>query len=424
MKKQSQIKSNWSQLYQSLKSLPSPFASKIPTVDKIIFDDVPPSQNPNAIAYVTTEDADQNGKLDSMHIVVPKLEQELNRTGVDYHSGPNIPLLMALTEVIAHEVGHIGDFKPGATDPFPGGESIAESAAQTALRESFPTVAMSEIDDLIKQATNISNNFEIIGSFIMNKHLIDLANKLDSRNHQKQADIVDSMVKGTLEKSAQAAGAIRPVGDPYTYDYNPQGDYFTVRSAPPEHPESIGARITPGSVAYQKLEKYKPAAPQQPLGVDPSHPNYVVQPITPEIHQANAVRHWNNFQKELNDLTGNLSRYVSPGMIEGTMFQEILDPAASPQKRVDLANGLLSYLSARGDIGAAKHLKAKIQLINGSYMEYLKEKKLGGEAGGPKVGKEILKELSKLGNQLDEHRNFKYSNQVDSLIKEYKIKPI
>jgi len=98
-------------------------------IDGIVWELNPPPDAPKAVAYVSSEDANNNGKIDKIHMVLSNLP-------------PNVPgsmdqavdqILDMLEEdiggILAHEGGHIADFNPNnPQNPFPGGEGVADSA--------------------------------------------------------------------------------------------------------------------------------------------------------------------------------------------------------------------------------------------------------------------------------------------------------
>ena len=93
--------------------------------NQIVWDSAPPPSNPNAVAYVTNEDKNNDGKIDVIHLVLPKFptnptEEEMNE------------LLGQVGMTLVHEYRHIEDFNQNPeTDDFPGGEAVAEQAEQT-----------------------------------------------------------------------------------------------------------------------------------------------------------------------------------------------------------------------------------------------------------------------------------------------------
>ena len=134
MKKKAQASppSYWNQLKPKLQQDPrlrQEVKNILNKFDGIVWEMTPPSDSPNAVAYVSSEDADGNGKIDKIHMVLSNLP-------------PNVPgsmdqavdqILDMLEEdiggVLAHEGAHIADFNPNNSDnPFGGGEAIAESA--------------------------------------------------------------------------------------------------------------------------------------------------------------------------------------------------------------------------------------------------------------------------------------------------------
>ena len=89
------------------------------SADKIVFDAQKPSDKPEAIAYVSSADKNNNGKIDKIHFVLPNMPQNVSE---DQFS----QVLEQIAHVLMHEEAHIEDFNPSTGD-FPGGEGKAES---------------------------------------------------------------------------------------------------------------------------------------------------------------------------------------------------------------------------------------------------------------------------------------------------------
>ena len=280
----------WPKIYQKLKSPPpgvnlGDFSSKLPPMNKIVLDPGVHSDNPQAIGYVTTEDSDNNGVIDTIHISSPKLEQQLTGMGlsnqdlskIDQLSKEQlISILTPFVELISHEMGHVNDFRPEMENPFPGGEGVADAAARSAVEK-----------------ISVSNNTNIkmfgkTGRENMNvktlKILADLAGKLDSRGATKLADQVekvmikisqeaptafredpragmqvgmsdsDATIRKTLDGMREGMrGEIRPDGDPYTYKHDKVNNSFIVATTPPGKESILGRVIEPGSPGHDTL---------------------------------------------------------------------------------------------------------------------------------------------------------------------------
>lgn len=288
-RKYAQFQSLWPQIYRKLKAPPpgvnlGSFPSKLPPMNKIVIDSGRLPENSQAIGYVSTEDADNNGSLDTIHIASPRLEEAMNTAGVPLQGVQNldqlsneelIQLLTPFVELLSHEMGHLQDFKPGQENPFPGGEGAADSAARSAVQ----SVSLA--------TTNNGNRLEKAGSLKMNNKFIkilnDFADKLDQAGAFKVADHIDMMItkysqvpgnddyesvfnkevpEQIVEPSSnlnfkmpkkQSPGAIRPKGDPYTYNLDADKNTFTVASTPSGKEFAIGRQIVPGDKGYQNL---------------------------------------------------------------------------------------------------------------------------------------------------------------------------
>lgn len=199
IKKKSQIAGMWSQIYNKLKSPPpginlGSFPSRLPPQNQVTFDTTPGEAGGSAIAYVSSGDVNNDGKIDKIHIVVPKLEQQLRSMGIEpsnISDTNNLArLLTAFVDVLSHEMGHMKDFSPQGSAPFPGGESVADTAARQA------------VEQISVDATNISNRFEKLSLLSRRTKMLDkiktltaLANDLDTKGMHKLADDVDQIIE-------------------------------------------------------------------------------------------------------------------------------------------------------------------------------------------------------------------------------------
>ena len=305
IKKLANIQAVWPQIYSMLKNPPQginlgSFPSKLPSIDKFKIELSKNQTNPQAVGFVTTEDTNNDGTLDTIHISSERFMEELERSGIDrgeISALNNLPkeklagILSAFVEIIAHEMGHLKDYVSSSDNPFPGGESIAEQSGNQALQQI--SVATN------KYKLNINRRYKMSSL----KILADLANELDKLNEIKAADIVtdimlkksqqetylgtpsedirvrDSRVEQTLseggvrpdaerpiqptlpsstpkdgapisakiQESGSATigrlGEIRPVGDPFTYSYIPELKAFKVMSYTSRPGEEISNSI-------------------------------------------------------------------------------------------------------------------------------------------------------------------------------------
>ncbi len=322
MKKIAQIQTYWPKIYQLLKSPPAgvnlgSFPSQLPPMNKIQIDQGQHPDEPQAFGYVTTEDTNADGNLDTIHISSPRLSQELQGAGIDAQMlgqldsltpEQMLPILQAFVELISHEMGHLQDFAPDQDNPFPGGEAAAETAARSAVQQ------------LSVATTNISTRFDKLGSFQMSMEVLEELNKLAAElddlgftNFSDTAEKIMGKYAQTFEDELDAGlqaervdkervrksinlpgyvrladpaekgfypfyaleshpymGKIQPAGDPYSYDYLEEEGVFVVRTGKgEERHKAVGYKIKPGTAAYEKLAPYlpKPAAPAAPAAV-------------------------------------------------------------------------------------------------------------------------------------------------------------
>jgi hypothetical protein len=381
--KKANIQAIWPQIYNMLKTPPNGvnlgnFPSKLPSIDKFIVDNISPDAN--AIGFVTTEDVDSDGSLDTIHISSESFMRELERNGIsrnDLAKLNQLPperlagLLSAFVEVISHEMGHINDYSHGNTNPFPGGEGVADNAGRQAVQQ-------------VSIATNknyFNNNRSIKMSAL---HILaELANDLDSLNENKAADLItDIMTKEAAKKSASVKkaqmtepnldgrvptgrppiepiktdppigfptdrasakpyepsagrtvgklGPIRPVGDPYSYEYIPSEQAFVVKSftyGPDQDrnaraERAIGAKITRKNVsAWSILSDYMPDESKSPMEGRP----LVLSPI-------------NDPQRDFSEAQIQFAGWVRSGTF-GSEAKKLIERDPSGQK---LMSGTLS----------------------------------------------------------------------------------
>ena len=121
----------WSKLLPLLRqqnygSFHTDVMSILNSADKIVFESSPPPDEPKAIAYVTTDDSGDSGRIESIHFVIPNMPK-----ADDFENSVN-EIVVQISGVVSHEVAHQKDYrkelKDKGIDPFPGGEGVAEQA--------------------------------------------------------------------------------------------------------------------------------------------------------------------------------------------------------------------------------------------------------------------------------------------------------
>lgn len=116
----------WSKVKDGLSKIPnldSGIKAILSSVDKIVFDISPPKDSPNAIAYVSSADANENSKPDKIHLVLSNMPPSISDDEM-------ASFVSQIASVLTHEMGHIKDYNP-STGNFPGGESAAEAAERS-----------------------------------------------------------------------------------------------------------------------------------------------------------------------------------------------------------------------------------------------------------------------------------------------------
>jgi len=195
----------WPKVVQKVKTLGlrPEIVSMLNNFNQIVWDASPPSSNPNALAYVSSEDLDSDGKIDKIHFVLNKFPPNASEEEIDGIVGQ-------VARTLVHEYGHIQDFDADKVT-FPGGEGAAESAERAAegminqRLESFSKINTTNkkigIDNVIKRSS--------IGEYKMKKELVKLANHLDNIGHRDLADKLDNVIRKTAD-----SGLMPNAGEP------------------------------------------------------------------------------------------------------------------------------------------------------------------------------------------------------------------
>lgn len=137
-------------------SLSSEIKSILTSVDKIVFNTKAPDGEPNAIAYVSSGDANENQKPDKIHFVLPNMPPTIT-------DDQFAQFIQQIESVLVHENAHIKDYNP-ATGEFPGGEGAANSAEQSFSPELPPDMQQKvsrELGILKKLSFDFSSNTSI-----------------------------------------------------------------------------------------------------------------------------------------------------------------------------------------------------------------------------------------------------------------------
>jgi hypothetical protein len=128
--------SYWMKLKGELIKLPnlkSEVRDILNSADKIVFDAQRPSDKTDAIAYVSSADKNNNGKIDKIHFVLPNMPQSVP-------DNQFTQFLSQMAGVLMHEEAHIEDFDPNK-EVFNHGEDIAEMAGDAAERAAASALA-------------------------------------------------------------------------------------------------------------------------------------------------------------------------------------------------------------------------------------------------------------------------------------------
>jgi len=144
----------WQKVKDELLKVPSlsgEIKSILSSVDKIVFNTRPPKDAPNAIAYVSSQDANQNNKPDKIHFVLSNMPPTIS-------DDQFAQFIQQIQSILVHEKAHIQDYNP-VTGQFPGGEGAAHSAEQSFKPELPPDLAAKvakHLNDLKKVSLDFS----------------------------------------------------------------------------------------------------------------------------------------------------------------------------------------------------------------------------------------------------------------------------
>jgi len=150
--------------------------------NQIVWDTAPPADNPNAIAYVSSEDKNNDGKIDKIHFVLNKFPPNANEDQMD-------GIVEMVAKTLVHEYGHIEDFNP-ETNQFPGGEAAAEQAERA-----FEPLLKQKLNLTTNSSYKLYNKHKISGEIKMLKELVKLANHLDSIGHGEISNDLDAVIR-------------------------------------------------------------------------------------------------------------------------------------------------------------------------------------------------------------------------------------
>ena len=157
--------------------------------NQIVWEASPPSGNPNAVAYVSSEDMNDDGKIDKIHFVSSNFPPNANDEEIDGIVGQ-------VAKTLVHEYGHIDDFDPDKKT-FPGGEGVAEAAERAAEGMINQKLQLAASENTTNKKNRIDNTIESdsFKKVCMQKELVTLANHLDNIGHKDLADRVDEIIK-------------------------------------------------------------------------------------------------------------------------------------------------------------------------------------------------------------------------------------
>lgn len=204
---------NWQKILSALKkikNIPQKTLGYINNPSMIEFEQS--AKDPRAVAYVTNEDYNHDGKTDSLkvHIVVPTFNSAFRTSDLASLSEDHPEFKDAIERIaktLVHEVeGHVNDFNPNNPEnPFAGDEAVAESAEKAFT----PVWASTTTNNKVTNGLELQSK----GDYKVKTELVKLANHLDSIGHSDLADRLDSIVKNAEQVSLEGQPtANEPVG--------------------------------------------------------------------------------------------------------------------------------------------------------------------------------------------------------------------
>lgn len=255
----------WSKVVQKVKALglKPEIISMLNNFNQIVWDASPPASNPNAVAYVSSEDLDNDGKIDKIHFVLSKFPPNATDEEIDGIVGH-------VAKTLVHEHGHIADFDSEKME-FPGGENAAESAERAA--EGMIDQKLQSLSSIIttnkKKAIDSSGYSAGRKRIEMYKDLIKMANRLDQLGERDLADKLDDILKlgegesDTDETDYYAEGLTSLLGTPESFqDYFDDGfdDGFDDDGEPVEYyakdGEQIKTEASSDNTKYDRINKF------------------------------------------------------------------------------------------------------------------------------------------------------------------------
>lgn len=370
MKKEAQAQALLPMIYPDLQGM----GFQLPPQNKIKFEPSAPADKPQAIAYVSTEDVNQDGTIDIIHIVSPNFNRHFQ--GINPSSYQSMDdsqkqrILMPFAEVLEHERAHQRDYRHGEDNPFPGGEGVADQAAQQALNR------------FSMQATNNLNDNDILRSSTMNKEilsrLVKLANDLDEKHEFELSDHVhdvaekfaNDMASAKKMSKTAARGSITRPGDPYTYDVHPEGGYF-VASAPEQERHRVGARIQPGDPGYGKVRAAHLSMKREQDDSISTKQMYGRE-MTPEAIEGALKSRFRKLQQLDESVVSMLN---SMDRIVGPSYSQAYSRGVNHDQKLNTLNKAIDHLRKDGhEVSKLEGIARSLKMFKDEYAELVKQK--------------------------------------------------
>jgi hypothetical protein len=256
LKKRAQGPHYWPQVVERVKSigLRPEIIAMLNSANQIVWDHSPPADNPNAIAYVSSEDKNNDGKIDKIHFVLSKFPPNASEDEVE-------SIIEMVAKTLVHEYGHIEDFD--TETGFPGGEAAAEAAERQS--ESTIQSGLNSSSSLLTFNNIKGRNLNML------KELQKLANHLDEIGEIKLADKLDSIIASNIKLGQRHTQHVPPDKDIPDKDINARVKAPALHL----HRNSTETEITQSLREYARktvlaaVIEFLPLPDHTPVGPDP-----------------------------------------------------------------------------------------------------------------------------------------------------------
>ena len=179
-------------LLSSDRHLDSGVKSLLNIADSIVWDASPPSDKPNALAYVSSEDKNpQNGKVDKIHFVLSNWPTNATEEEIGQ-------LARNIAGTLSHEYGHILSFDPNKgplidpSDEERGrvGEFVGDEAPADAKEQEY----WNRVNSDPANSSDYNNSLSAAARLSIIRELVRVSDSLDNKGFFKEADMIDGII--------------------------------------------------------------------------------------------------------------------------------------------------------------------------------------------------------------------------------------